>query len=445
MAKSSPSELVESKPLEQVATSLAAEVDKHIRRVQIKQHDYSRAKLAERLDVAYSTLNNVLSGWRPPSEKLLMHLLFILSDGDPRNDAEFIDRWNNYAHAYSNPQKGAVSRTYRIALGAAPLRIGYLNFSCWANDGRQTSQAAEGIVPELLQLLAKSLNIVCEWTALPLQGLVNEVAAGHVDIAAGYICRTPTRTTRTVFVPLDFPTELGIQALTRMALPKIDSNSPLTAFQQRRDWIEQHAKTGALQIVIVEGEIACEQRHNMFAVDVPIRIFSEPPGDIDQALARFGRDKDVVIVTDHVTCEAAIHQSRSKREPGLQPFELVFQEKVGSFVGGFLLPASDPEFLKFFRRAYQSLMNSRMPAVGEVILKYADQLLPFMPLDRFRIPKLPPGARRSRGMMGQPTTLAQWLVGHWSPDIPVPEVWKQHILIEEKHLRDRLTSDGDVT
>src|SRR5581483_1920021 len=172
-----------------------------------------------RLHVKYSTMNNVLAGWRAPTE-FLPHLVFALAGAAEADDKNFAARWAKYSEAYAKIQtqeEGTarpLSRTHRLRFGdstPAVLRIGLLEYGCWAES--QGEHGATGVVPELLELMCGPLGITCEFTVLPLHRLVEEVASGNVDVAAGYICRTPSRTLRTVFVHLRSPTEIGIQAI----------------------------------------------------------------------------------------------------------------------------------------------------------------------------------------------------------------------------------------
>jgi hypothetical protein len=277
------------------------------------------------------------------------------------------------------------------------------------------------------------MGIECTWHLLTLDRLVDELVSGAIDIAAGFICRTPKRTMRTVFVPLDLPVELGIQAITRADQSEIQGRP----FSSRKLWLDERARNGDLKIVIVEHELAWDYRHSLFDPGTPIQV--ERGGDIHDAVARYYNDRKAVIVTDHVT--AANVSRASKDADETEPFGGLFEYKIGSFSGGFLLPASDREFLKFFRSSYQHLITSRMPVFGEIISKYADHMAPFME-NRFRRLTLAEGNYSVQEALQplkseQPLALANWLANHWPKDIPVPNRWAP-ILADENSTAGKL-------
>jgi hypothetical protein len=349
--------------------------------------------------------------------------MFILSNGEPDMDDAFITRLEDFSKKYHEND----SRTRRLRLGQSVLRVGVMQFACWGRSSPDPATGSWGLAPDLLTLMAKLLDVEIQCKVLPLHTLVDEVSAGHVDVGAGYICRTPSRTTRTIFVPLDFPGELGLQAITRADLLPIDSASARTSFEQRRDWLVQQTKARKLQIIVVEGELAAEHRRSLFP-----ELDLEPLRDreIESVIKDkdFGKRRDTVIVTDHLTC--ARHVKPAERRGDEHPMKHVFDRKIGSFVGGFLLPDSDPDFAEYFRQSYLGLMNSRIPEVGEIFARHATELLPFLSADR-----LAEGAARyefSDGMGRGEPTLSHWLARRWPPEIGIPKAWELQLMRETK-------------
>lgn len=396
--------------------------------------------LAKRLGVPVGTLNNVLGGFRRPTLRLLNDLVELWHEDQEEIDrdlAKFIEGYQlESAVAPMRNRPGVrtmpVSRTHRLNLGRGALRIGVLDYSPWGRPGQAEHLRPDGLVPDLLAVMAASIGIECQWRMLRLAHLEDAVVAGEVDLAAGFICRTPRRTVRTVFVPLDLPVELGIQAITRISPEGAD-------YFERKEWLEREIVAKRMELVMAEGEMAWDYRQSILSERVVPLITTIPKAEILETTERYWDKEGVVIMTDHVTADQFVLKSKKAGEA--KRFRKIFHRKLGSFGGGFLLPDNDEEFLKFFRASYSHLIHSRLPIIGELLNKYARELVPFMraTIRVLALPSDSPWQDRQRHLAG---TITEWVLENWPVEVPVPKEMTKLMRTEgkliDRHYREEL-------
>jgi len=376
----------------------------------IEEAGLNRHYILTKTKISESSLKSSLTGIRPFPDENLLKLVQLIKKHDEDEVA--------LLHRIRGINKPGISITHMLRGFRAPLNVGYIDSPPFAFASRRGSKYPDGLLIRLNELFLQLLDVQCNWFQIPLDSVIEFLESRKVDFITGFILEAPSRQTRGLFLPLEMPFAIGINAVS--CSPEIAGISTYTKLVKKLTQ-DRHASGKHLNIITVYGEIADDFFPAIFPnIEPSIRERERNVGETIKYYIKNHPDKHFNIVfADSMSCKRLLPSNA----------KLVLNDPIGRFQGGFLLPVHDYDWGQYFGRAFHGFLKARLPQVGNIFIDYSQELLEFLKTSDTRI--------LSKKSKGQGISLAEhrrefwnlheWLQAYWPREIPIPDGFKKHL------------------